>query len=90
MTATKLALIKSIQHEAAERVELITGAGDSTIGALYGECSSYFENDLAFAKWLVTPFAAVGGQTPIRFAEEPGSISKLADILDAIDHGIFS
>ena len=90
MTAIKLALIKSIQQEAAVRVELISGAGDSMISALHAECRGYFETDLAFAKWLVSPLAVTGGQTPLSFAEEPGSVSKLVDILDAVEYGVFS
>jgi uncharacterized protein (DUF2384 family) len=90
VTEIKLALIKSLQKEAADRVQLISVTGDSTISKLHAECRSYFETDLEFAKWLITPLAAVGGDTPLRFAEEPSSIAKLADYLDAIDYGIFS
>lgn len=87
MSLAKQVLIQSIEQEATNRVELIGTTSDSIINDLYAKCRDYFESDIAFAHWLVSPLR---GLTPLSFAGEPKSIAKLAGILDGLHYGVFS
>lgn len=90
MANPKQVLIQSIQEDTADTVDQINAVSNATLDALYTECRNFFEDDLAFAKWLVSPFTPIGGQSPLNFAKNPGTIIQLADALDGIHYGVCS
>jgi|SRR5690606_3778460 len=55
---------------------------------LYGE--EVFGSRTDFFKWMELPNTALGGLKPMELTEVPEGLSKVADLLGRIEHGVYS
>jgi len=60
------------------------------IAKLYDKAVDVFENPNLARKWFIEPARALGGKTPLEYADtEPGA-QEVDDLLGRIEHGVFS
>jgi putative toxin-antitoxin system antitoxin component (TIGR02293 family) len=60
------------------------------IGLLFERARDVLESDESARRWMRTPNRALGGKTPLQYADtEPGA-REVEDVLGRIEHGVFS
>ena len=89
---TTLVPNRALSYLAAQGIRFTVGVADNSrhlVASLFEQAVDLFEGDAAAARrWLAAPNRALGGESPLSFAETEPGVREVERLIGRLEHGV--